>query len=84
MFTSNVMMLKSHTQAAYKTNNDDDFEPQPPVYAVQYDLYISIFFPMMAQVSRRAKISGCRLKRGYNFSMEWLKVSRLSSYEKPP
>ena len=37
-------MLKSHTQAAYKTNNDDDFEPQPPVYAILYDLKDFYFF----------------------------------------
>jgi hypothetical protein len=34
MSTSDVTLLKCRTQAAYKINNDKDFEPQPPVYAV--------------------------------------------------
>ena len=60
MSTFSVTLLECHIQAAYKTNNDDDFEPQPPVYAVLTDLKVFIFisFPMMAQVSRWAKNEG--------------------------
>ena len=44
MSTSNVSSLKSRTPAAYKINNDKDFEPQPPVYAVLTDLKQFYFF----------------------------------------
>jgi hypothetical protein len=38
MSISDVTLLKCRTQAAYKTNKDKNFEPQPPVYAVLTDL----------------------------------------------
>jgi hypothetical protein len=44
MSTSDVMLLKCRTQAAYKINSDNDFEPQPPVYAVLTDLKDFYFF----------------------------------------
>ena len=39
-----MTLLKCRTQAAYKTNKDKDFEPQPPVYAVLTDLQDFYFF----------------------------------------
>jgi hypothetical protein len=45
MYTYDVTLLKScRTQAAYKINNENDFESQPPVYAVLTDLKYFYFF----------------------------------------
>jgi hypothetical protein len=37
-------VVESRIQVTYKINNDEDFEPQPPVYAILTDLQHFYFF----------------------------------------
>lgn len=66
MSTFSVTLLECHIQAAYKTNNDDDFEPQPPVYAVLTDLK-DFYFYFFSYDGSSFKMGE---ERGHNLLME--------------